>query len=781
MAQNPTNEELEQRVKLLESELQDLKELEDTLKESEESYRLLVEAAPSAITAIQDGNIVFTNSAGAKLLGFSDTKEMVGLSIKGLVSPEFQEVVAKRLKNLELGKRNPTAEIELVRQDGTKIIVESTSIPKFFQKKTIGVIVAHDITERKLTQERLLESETKYRTLTEHAPDGIFLVDATTGQFLDCNTQGLKMFGYSREKMLSFTPVDFSPPVAPDGRPVPEVLQERLESLTPDKQIVFEWVHLHADGHEIPCEIRAVLLPSSDRHMLRASMVDITKRKRAEEALEERFRFQELITKISTKFIGLSGVEFEQAIQDTLAVIGRYFDVDSVRLYRLSLQGDIIEMRNVWRSEYLISEEETTEMYKMKYPHLAAYYSQGETIVYGCPDECPPLPDLIEILKYAKIKAGVGVPLEIDDSGIDVFAFAKTQSEHEWPKNIIEYCKVIGQIILSAMRRRETEIELKDRHTEIKKLKDRLEQENIYLREEIEINYRHDEIIGDSEGIKRVLTQAEKVADQETSVLILGETGTGKELLAHAIHNMSQRKNRAMIKVNCAALPSTLIESELFGREKGAFTGAVAKQIGRFEAAHGSTIFLDEIGDLALDLQAKLLVSVDVRVIAATNHDLETAIHEGRFRQDLFYRLNVFPITVPPLRERREDIPLLVWEFVKEFGESMGRLIEKVPKKSMDMLQKYPWPGNVRELRNVIERSMILSARSTLIIDRLESKDPTSISNRTLQEIERNHIVDMLERAQWRVYGKNGAAKILGLKPSTLQHRMKKLGIERPR
>ena len=315
MAQNPTHEELEKRVKLLESELQDFKELGDALKESEESYRILVEAAPSAIMAIQDGNIIFTNSTGAEMLGFSDTKEMVGLPVKGLVSPEFQEVVAKRLKNLELGKRNPTAEIELVRQDGTKITVESTSIPKSFQKKTIGVIVAHDITERKRTQERLLESETKYRTLTEHAPDGIFLVDATTGQFLDCNTQGLKMFGYSREKMLSFTPVDFSPPVAPDGRPVPEVLQERLESLTPDKQIVFEWVHLHADGHEIPCEIRAVLLPSSDRHMLRASMVDITKRKRAEEALEERFRFQELIAKISTKFIGLQSKQVLSVIQ----------------------------------------------------------------------------------------------------------------------------------------------------------------------------------------------------------------------------------------------------------------------------------------------------------------------------------------------------------------------------------------------------------------------------------------------------------------------------------
>ncbi len=259
---------------------------------------------------------------------------------------------------------------------------------------------------------------------------------------------------------------------------------------------------------------------------------------------------------------------------------------------------------------------------------------------------------------------------------------------------------------------------------------------------------------------------------------------------------MSPLKDRAMIKVNCAALPATLIESELFGREKGAFTGALSKQIGRFEAANGSTIFLDEIGDLPLELQAKLLrvlhegqferlgsiqtVSVDVRVIAATNHDLEQAISEGRFRQDLFYRLNVFPITIPPLRERKEDIPLLVWAFVKEIGEGMGRSIEKVSKKTMDMLQQYPWPGNVRELRNVIERAMILSTRSTLIIDRLESKDPTLTPNRTLEEIERNHIEDVLESVQWRVYGKNGAAKILGLKPSTLQHRMKKLGIEKP-
>ena len=510
---------------------------------------------------------------------------------------------------------------------------------------------------------------------------------------------------------------------------------------------------------------------------------------------EERLRFQELVSGISTKFIGLSGVEFEQAIQDAFAQIGGYFDVDSVRLYRLSLKGEVLKLRINWRAEGLAPPGEMPELLKKNYQGFAAHYSQGESIFFDGSHECPPWPGMRETMEFLGVKAGLGVPLETDDSGVDIFAMDKVQADYTWPEDILQHAEAIGRILLSAMRRREAEVEVQDSFDEIKRLKDRLEQENIYLRKEIEINYRHDEIVGDSDAIKGVLSQAEMVANQNTSVLILGETGTGKELLAHAIHNMSPRKSRAMITVNCAALPSTLIESELFGREKGAFTGALSKQIGRFEAADGSTIFLDEIGDLPLDLQAKLLrvlhegeferlgstqtVSVDVRVIAATNHDLEQAMREGRFRQDLFYRLNVFPITIPPLRERREDIPLLVWAFVKEIGEGMGRSIEKISKKTMDMLQEYPWPGNVRELRNVIERAMILSTRSTLIIDRLESKDPTSITNRTLEEIERNHIVDVLESAQWRVYGKNGAAEILGLKPSTLQHRMKKLDIKK--
>jgi len=316
------------------------------------------------------------------------------------------------------------------------------------------------------------------------------------------------------------------------------------------------------------------------------------------------------------------------------------------------------------------------EIHKRQYPSLAAHYSRGESVVFGRFEDSPEWPEMRNILKFFGTKAGVGVPLEIDDSGIDIFAMDKVLSEHVWPEDIVEHSRAIGKVILSAMRRREAEVELQDSYDDIKRLKDRLAQENIFLRQEIEIQFRHDEIVGDCDAMKGVLKQAEMVAKQNTSILILGETGTGKELLARAIHNISPRKDRAMIKVNCAALPATLIESELFGREKGAFTGALSRQVGRFEAANGSTIFLDEIGDLPLEMQAKLLrvlhdgqferlgsvesVTVDVRVIAATNHNLEQEMREGRFRQDLYYRLSVFPITVPPLRERREDIPLLV-------------------------------------------------------------------------------------------------------------------------
>ncbi len=341
-----------------------------------------------------------------------------------------------------------------------------------------------------------------------------------------------------------------------------------------------------------------------------------------------------------------------------------------------------------------------------------------------------------------------------------------------------------------------TETALQNALSEIEQLKDRLEAECTYLREEVNVKHSHEEIVGRSDVIKKVLSQAEQVANTDSTVLILGETGTGKELVARAIHNLSSRNKRPMIKVNCAALPPTLMESELFGREKGAYTGALTRQIGRFEIADDSTIFLDEIGELSLELQPKLLRvleegrferlgssqthSTNVRIIAATNRDLRKEVTEGRFREDLYYRLNVFSITVPPLRDRREDLPHLVWAFVKEFEKSIKKSIEKIPRKDMDALQSYPWPGNVRELRNVIENAMIINKGKILKI-RPPTVSPTDrIADLKLEDVERNHIKGILKKAGWRIYGANGAAELLGLKPSTLQHRMKKLGIKRP-
>jgi formate hydrogenlyase transcriptional activator len=333
---------------------------------------------------------------------------------------------------------------------------------------------------------------------------------------------------------------------------------------------------------------------------------------------------------------------------------------------------------------------------------------------------------------------------------------------------------------------------------EIKKLKDQLESERAYLQEEIKLEYNHENIIGKSDGLNYVLYKIEQIAGSNTIVLVLGETGTGKELVARAIHSLSQQKDRALVKVNCATLPSNLIESELFGHEKGAFTGANSRHSGRFEIANGTTLFLDEIGELPMELQAKLLrviqdgeferlgssrtIKVNVRIIAATNRNLEEEVSKGRFREDLWYRLNVFPITMPPLRDRLEDIPLLVDFYVKKISKRMGKTIEIIPANVMEALQTYHWPGNVRELENVLERAMINSSGSKLyLVDELKKpQNNFSNSKKTLEAVERDHILQVLDQTEWKVSGKKGAAEILGLNRSTLRARMRKLGIVKP-
>lgn len=338
-------------------------------------------------------------------------------------------------------------------------------------------------------------------------------------------------------------------------------------------------------------------------------------------------------------------------------------------------------------------------------------------------------------------------------------------------------------------------VQLLEANEKIRKMKEKLEYENNYLKEEIKLESNHAEIVGQSQAILQVLKSAERVAATDSAVLLLGETGTGKELIARAIHKDSKRQRRAMVTVNCAALPASLVENELFGRERGAYTGALTREIGRFELADRSTIFLDEIGELPLELQSKLLrvleegkferlgssktTHVDVRLIAATSRNLEEGVKSGKFREDLFYRLNVFPINVPPLRARKEDIPMLVWHFLHELGGRMGRDIESVDTATMKALQSHSWPGNVRELRNVIERNLIINPGTMFKADLPEKIGDVFVAGGTIEEVERNHISAMLARCAWRIRGPGGAAESLGLKPTTLEARMKKLGIVR--
>ncbi|MDP1831536.1 MAG: sigma 54-interacting transcriptional regulator [Geothrix sp.] len=364
-----------------------------------------------------------------------------------------------------------------------------------------------------------------------------------------------------------------------------------------------------------------------------------------------------------------------------------------------------------------------------------------------------------------------------------------------------ELVRANEQLSREIVERKITEASLQGAYAENKQLKDRFQAENIYLRTDLDREFNFGEIIGRSKALENVFFKVEQVAPQDATVLLLGETGTGKGVVARSIHGKSSRKDRPMITVNCSALPANLIESELFGREKGAFTGSHDRQMGRFELADNGTLFLDEIGELPMDLQSKLLrviqdgeferlgnpktIKVNVRIIASTNRKLEEEIRKGGFREDLFYRLNVFPITIPPLRQRGEDIPFLVDYFVAKFNKKTGKRIETVSKDTLNILQQYNWPGNVRELESVIERAVITSQGTGLqILDRFvnspKAYEQGAQDCKVLIDIEREHILQALEKTGWRIEGAKGAAVMLGLNPSTLRSRMRKDHMRRP-
>jgi transcriptional regulator with GAF, ATPase, and Fis domain len=525
-------------------------------------------------------------------------------------------------------------------------------------------------------------------------------------------------------------------------------------------------------------------------------------RRQAEQILRNRLRFEQMVSNLSARFLAIPFDQVDSEIDHALRRIMEFLQVDRCAL--LEFQKDNAFARITHAAfgegiEPISGEINLAELFPWCYEQLR----QGEPInisrVEDYPEEA-----LRDRQSHAAlgIKSALNIPVAVGGRILRTIVINQTREQQTWPEEVIPRLRLLGEIFVNTLERKQADTErqrmegqLRERLGEIEELRQRLEKENIFLREEVRLLVEHTNIVGQSLAMKKVLTQAEQVAGTDATVLLLGETGTGKELLARAIHSLSLRKDRSLVTVNCAALPPTLIESELFGREKGAYTGALTKMIGRFEMADGSTLFLDEIGELPLDLQSKLLrvleegnferlgstkpLHVNVRIIAATNRDIAQEVQDGQFRQDLFYRLNVFPIVLPPLRERPEDIPLLVRAVVKEFQKRMGKVIESIPKRTMQALQSYSWPGNVRELRNVIEHAMILTKGKTLDVHVPKRASSETDASGNLEELERGHIVAVLEKSGWRVAGQGGAAEVLGLERTTLQSKMKKLGIKR--
>ena len=514
---------------------------------------------------------------------------------------------------------------------------------------------------------------------------------------------------------------------------------------------------------------------------------------KSDASIEELLAFERMLSDLSARFANVPVEKVEQEIRAVQAILLKFLGFDRCTFAEFQDDGSLVVL-----SSTAVEGVEATPPGPL--PKQLDWFVDrlraGETFKVQDPvDDLPP--EAVGEAQYFRrtgMHSHLSIPFRIGGRIIGAIAFAAFRDTRSWPDDLIARLTLVGEVFAHAVARKREQEKLLRAMAEIKVLKDRLEHENAYLKDVAQTRPPQG-IVGKSPRFLSVLDDIGQVAQTDSTVLLLGETGTGKEVLAQAIHDASARRSRPMVKVNCAALPAALIESELFGREKGAFTGALARQAGRFEIADGSTIFLDEVGELPLELQPKLLrvlqegeferlggsrtIKVDARVIAATNRPLAQAVSEGRFREDLFYRLEVFPVEVPPLRERREDIPLLSWTFVKEFSNSMGKAIDAIADDSMAALQAYPWPGNVRELRNVIERAMILTRGSTLQIKLGHPALRPQAANKagTLEEAERDHILRALERCGWRIRGSNAAAELLGIKPTTLESRIKKLGI----
>ena len=541
-------------------------------------------------------------------------------------------------------------------------------------------------------------------------------------------------------------------------------------------------------------------------HYLGMILAGSLERKKAVENITELRRFEKLLSEISATYINLPVEEIEKTLKDDFERLGRLLKADRFNLYLIGEDQTSfnLEERFAWwphEDDHLIRkiEEEDIKTRALfdKSRYLFEKWRRGEVCRFTRLDDLPDeAREVKSILAKFGAKSYLSIPITLEGSTAGAFTVVTTRHHRTWSDDLIPRLRLFGEVFINAIARKRSEERLREALSEIRKLKDRIEADYVYLREEIKLEHDFCDIVGKSDALKKILLKVRQVAPTNATVFILGETGTGKGLIARAIHNASARKERPLIQVNCAALAGSLIESELFGHEKGAFTGAQANREGRFELANGTTLFLDEIGDLPIELQPKLLrvlhegefervggsttIKTDVRIIAATNKDLEKEVEAGRFRRDLWYRLSVFPIHVPPLRERLQDIPVFVDFFLDRYGKWIGKKFDMVDQKTLKGLQAYSWPGNIRELENLIERAVITSSAGVLQIDVPRDRAVPKTRNGTLEEIERSYILEVLNDTYWRINGPNGAASRLGLNPSTLRSRMKNLDISRP-
>jgi len=639
------------------------------------------------------------------------------------------------------------------------------------------------------------DSTASARLAIEASPMGLLVTDAD-GTIQLVNSELERQFGYSRVEILGRRADLLMPQVLAI---VSAASRAGLDSATkePAAESSRELAGQRKDGSTVAVLVGCRPIDTADGRFVLASVHDLSERGRAQDGqhsqLERQLEFERIVADLSFQFINLPADQISDAIRAGVGRIGEEFGLDRCSFFRIAADGVPYDAL-VWSAPGTSAVEAPftdTSRWPESLPRLLA----GDVVLFSTPGE---IPNEIDRIAFRAIgtQSAVFIPLSVEGRVAGAVGFSSIRSERAWSPGELHRLKVFASVFDQVLARQHRDEAMLAAAREVQRLKDRLQAENVYLRHEERERLGLAGIVGQSAAIRQVLEQIQQVAATDSTVLLLGETGTGKELFAAQIHESSNRRGRAMVRVNCGAIPSTLIESELFGREKGAFTGALSRQVGRFELADHSTIFLDEIGDLPSEVQVKLLrvleerqierlgsgrpISIDTRIIAATHRNLEQRISDGAFREDLYYRLNVFPIHVPPLRERAEDIPLLVWRFVDEFGKALGKRIETIDKESLIALQQARWPGNIRELRNVVERAMITATSQRLVISPPPSATATVKRSPRLLDVEKDHIRTVLETTGWRIRGAGGAADRLGLKPTTLETRMAKLGLKRP-